>query len=444
MRKLAFLLGVVPALLGSSGNVGSSVESLSSVARPEVGVKRVYPSSESQYPVVERENLDESYSVSNDTVEVDLTEGGEILFDFPEDYLDYEYLSINIEGELNTNAEGYSESDIFTDLVDVIDATNVHLSPSEADFVRYSNIYPYGVIDYVWHSEHEWVFTFRTDKLSLYKGIYVNPRAMVSGEEYTENGVFPDLQITTSAINVPPFKNHSEKIIQFNEDLSKGYNFGETISHIVDEEFANTYYDIVEIKLKEQFPLAPIFDDGLNTVIDEAGIQFIVFDLKTQYGSTWTYGASLNYMDLSGPVVELIPGNSFDFKSDEIMTVSLIEAELSEVTSVVYKYDGEVITDKVIFDGEHVGKHVLTVEAEDDSDNLTVKNFDLYVTDGIAPELSTVDEEGSLSDTLTIGSPLADVITKPMFLKNFKAVDDVDGDLTSSIKVEGDFLGTEP
>lgn len=167
------------------------------------------------------------------------------------------------------------------------------------------------------------------------------------------------------------------------------------------------------------------------------------------YGQSATATLNINILDNVKPVIKQINGKSLTYTAE---VDSLVSAELPSffnitdngteyggtIGNVTYKYDGQTVPDKAFTDND-IGIHKINVSVSDSSGNAATSDFTLTVVDGTAPVITKAD--GSAIDkAIKFGVTESFRIDKSGFVKFFSAKDNHDGNLTSKIKVEGNFL----
>lgn len=94
----------------------------------------------------------------------------------------------------------------------------------------------------------------------------------------------------------------------------------------------------------------------------------------------------------------------------------------------------------VTFDKTMVGQHILTISVGDNSGNATVKDFLIYVNDSDGPVIRRKDNQAT---TIYIGLDRALRMKNTDLLTYFVAEDEVDGDVSTSLAIDGNFSMTK-
>jgi hypothetical protein len=181
------------------------------------------------------------------------------------------------------------------------------------------------------------------------------------------------------------------------------------------------------------------------------GLSVVQITAADAYGQTATATLDIHIIDNGKPVIALAAGHNLSFVADT--GASLKTSDLPSYFSVTdvgtgyggtigtpaYLYDGAAFTDHT-FTSADFGQHTVNVKVSDSSGNQAAANFALTVTDGTAPVISRRDSS-DVSTVIKVGVSRTFTLTKANFLQIFKATDNVDGDLSASMSIDGDFIG---
>ncbi|MGF2716796.1 immunoglobulin-like domain-containing protein, partial [Bacillus cereus] len=147
------------------------------------------------------------------------------------------------------------------------------------------------------------------------------------------------------------------------------------------------------------------------------GKQTITVEVENKRGINSQKNITVNVVDKEKPTIqsenkfEVEVGSEFDMKTSVKATDN---------------YDGNV-TDKIVvsqFDTKELGEKKVNVSVSDSSKNVTTKEIALHVVDKVKPELNAENKSVFVGDSVNL-------------LNGVTAKDNVDGDITSEIKVEG-------
>lgn len=182
------------------------------------------------------------------------------------------------------------------------------------------------------------------------------------------------------------------------------------------------------------------------------GVYAVQITATDSYDQTATATLNIHIIDNGKPVIALAAGKNLSFVAD---SGSLTLANLPSYFTITdtgtsyggsigtpsYTYDGSAYSDKN-FTSADFGSHTIGVTVADSSGNSQTTNFSLTVTDGTAPVITRRDSS-DVSTVIKVGVSRTFSLTKAEFLQIFKATDNVDGDLSSSLAVDGDFIGNK-
>lgn len=170
------------------------------------------------------------------------------------------------------------------------------------------------------------------------------------------------------------------------------------------------------------------------------------------YGQTATATLHIIVYDQTKPVISLATGKSLTFKIDhdtlkvtDLPSYFTITDNASSkggtIGTPVYKWDGTVFSADKVFSKTDKGTHTIIVDVKDSSGNEATTSFTATVKDVDAPVLARRDG-GDVAAAVKVGLSRTFDLTKANFLALYKATDAVDGDVSSSLTVVGDFIPT--
>ena len=179
------------------------------------------------------------------------------------------------------------------------------------------------------------------------------------------------------------------------------------------------------------------------------GVSDVKVSATDSYGQTATATIRINVIDHNKPVVSLKNGITLSFVANRDTLKASDVPNFFDITddgtafggsigTPTYTFDGNALSD-IAFSSSDVKTHQIGVSVSDSSGNTYSGSFAMAVVDGTAPVISRVDG-GAMSNVVKIGLSKTFVLTKADYLALFKASDDVDGDVTSRLSVDGDFL----
>lgn len=163
------------------------------------------------------------------------------------------------------------------------------------------------------------------------------------------------------------------------------------------------------------------------------------------YGQTATAYLRIKVVDVTAPTVVLASGKNLNFHVGDTLVYSNIgdyftitdnaSSKGGTINAPTYKLQGLDFTADYTF--QSVGTYTLAVSVTDSSYNVASKNFTITVTDNEAPVVSRRDGG---SGSITVGLSRVFSLTKSDFLALFQATDAVDGDVSSTLAIDGDFI----
>jgi len=179
------------------------------------------------------------------------------------------------------------------------------------------------------------------------------------------------------------------------------------------------------------------------------GVCDVKVSASDSYGQTATATLRINIIDNGKPVVALKGGVSLSAIANRDTLKASDVPNFFDITDVGTKYggtignpsytfDGKALTD-IAFKSDSVGTHSIGVSVSDSSGNNYTGSFAYVVNDGTAPVISRSDG-GDMNSIIKIGLSRTFNLTKANFLALFNATDDVDGNITSKLVVDGDFI----
>jgi hypothetical protein len=173
-----------------------------------------------------------------------------------------------------------------------------------------------------------------------------------------------------------------------------------------------------------------------------------VYTLKLQatdsYGQTATATLIVHIVDYDKPVISSKKTLSFTADKGQILKYSDIASTYISITdngtshgsslSYDYTYDNTAIDSSwsKTFVASDYGQHILKVHARDGSGNETTQSFTISVADGTAPVITRKDGQ-DVSSIISIGVSKTFTMTLADITQMFKATDNVDGDVSSTL-----------
>lgn len=173
-----------------------------------------------------------------------------------------------------------------------------------------------------------------------------------------------------------------------------------------------------------------------------------VYTLKLQatdsYGQTATATLIVHIVDSEKPAISQKKALTFTADKGQKLTYAALADYISitdngtahgSTFSYDYTYDGKAIDSSwsKTFTASDYGRHTLVAHAKDATGNENRVSFTVTVNDGTAPVLTRRDGQ-AVSSKITIGVSKTFNMDLSDIIQMFKAVDNVDGDVSGSIK----------
>ena len=183
---------------------------------------------------------------------------------------------------------------------------------------------------------------------------------------------------------------------------------------------------------------------GLDTFTPSTiGVYTLKLKATDSYGQTAQATLIVHICDYVAPSITLKKQLTFTADQNQTLKYSDLATYIGVTDNgtshgssltVTYKYDGVVLQSDwtKTFKAADYGTHTVAVNAKDGSGNEKNVTFSLKVNDGTAPVLSRTDG-AAVGSKITIGVSKTFTMTLSDVTQLFKAVDNVDGDVSSSI-----------
>ena len=243
----------------------------------------------------------------------------------------------------------------------------------------------------------------------------------------------------TSNEQVPPDTKFNDPYISRKvAEINVGGTYGDLITTIEsdrDSYFGSNTKD-VQPYLEDTLDIDFVLDQSLNVVsflpvyvIDQSNVQYYALVLY-------------KLVDNIAPTITLKSGYDLEFEiGDSISSTNLktyfeVTDNYDENPTLSFKLDGSNLTSKT-FKSSDFGNHTLNVTAKDSSNNIKTSTFTLKVIDTDAPKITRSDGG---SGNIKIGLSKVLNLTEKEFCQLFKATDDVDGDVSDTLAINGDFI----
>lgn len=183
---------------------------------------------------------------------------------------------------------------------------------------------------------------------------------------------------------------------------------------------------------------------GLDTFTPSTiGVYTLKLKATDSYGQTAQATLIVHICDYVAPVITQAKALTFTADKNQKLSYADLPTYISVTDNgtghgssltITYKYDGTVISNtwSKTFTAADYGSHTIAVNAKDGSGNEKNVTLTLKVNDGTAPVLERTDG-ASVGSKITIGVSKTFTMTLADVTQLFKATDNVDGNVSSSI-----------
>lgn len=243
----------------------------------------------------------------------------------------------------------------------------------------------------------------------------------------------------TSEVQVPSNTKFNDPYISYKEvSVNLNSTYGDLITKVssdVDSYFGSNAKKI-QPYLEDTLDIDYVFDERIVSsyipvyVIDQSNVQYYALVLYS-------------VVDNIAPTISLKSGYDLEFEIGESISSTNLKTYFEvtdnyddnpEITS--FKLDNSALTSKT-FKSSDFGNHTLSVTARDSSNNIKTSTFTLKVIDTNSPKITRSDGG---SGNIKIGLSKVLNLTEKEFCQLFEATDDVDGDVSDTLAINGDFI----
>ena len=241
---------------------------------------------------------------------------------------------------------------------------------------------------------------------------------------------------------------HDTRLVKFyNFTPSSSLQSGQTKDIFIDVDSAYTKEQIISsVRSVDLFGVSvPVSVSSGLDVFDPSRIGVYTLGLKAvdSYGQSATATLVVHICDYKKPVITQSRPLSFVASKGQKLTYADF-ADYFSVTDngtahgssldVSFTYDGNAVAPSFskIFEASDFGPHQIGIRAVDGSMNEATATAVLNVTDGLSPVLTRLDG-APIGAKVTIGLSKVFTMTLTDFTQLFRALDDVDGDVSSSL-----------
>lgn len=234
---------------------------------------------------------------------------------------------------------------------------------------------------------------------------------------------------------------------QYNEEDLNALKDGQTKDIFIDVDNNYSKETIINaVSAKDLFgaECTVTVTSGLDTFTPSTiGVYTLKLKATDSYGQTAQATLIVHICDYVAPSITLKKQLTFTADQNQTLKYSDLATYIgvtdngtshgSSLTTT-YKYDGVILQSDwtKTFRAADYGTHTVAVNAKDGSGNEKNVTFSLKVNDGTAPVLSRTDG-AAVGSKITIGVSKTFTMTLSDVTQLFKAVDNVDGDVSSSI-----------
>ena len=234
---------------------------------------------------------------------------------------------------------------------------------------------------------------------------------------------------------------------QYNEEDLNALKDGQTKDIFIDVDNNYSKETIINaVSAKDLFgaECTVTVTSGLDTFTPSTiGVYTLKLKATDSYGQTAQATLIVHICDYVAPSITLKKQLTFTADQNQTLKYSDLATYIGVTDNgtshgssltITYKYDGVVLQSDwtKTFKAADYGTHNVAVNAKDGSGNEKNVTFSLKVNDGTAPVLSRTDG-AAVGSKITIGVSKTFTMTLSDVTQLFKAVDNVDGDVSSSI-----------
>lgn len=234
---------------------------------------------------------------------------------------------------------------------------------------------------------------------------------------------------------------------QYNEEDLNALKDGQTKDIFIDVDNNYSKETIINaVSAKDLFgaECTVTVTSGLDTFTPSTiGVYTLKLKATDSYGQTAQATLIVHICDYVAPSITLKKQLTFTADQNQTLKYSDLGTYIGVTDNgtshgssltITYKYDGVVLQSDwtKTFKAADYGTHNVAVNAKDGSGNEKNVTFSLKVNDGTAPVLSRTDG-AAVGSKITIGVSKTFTMTLSDVTQLFKAVDNVDGDVSSSI-----------
>ncbi len=234
---------------------------------------------------------------------------------------------------------------------------------------------------------------------------------------------------------------------QYNEEDLNALKDGQTKDIFIDVDNNYSKETIINaVSAKDLFgaECTVTVTSGLDTFTPSTiGVYTLKLKATDSYGQTAQATLIVHICDYVAPSITLKKQMTFTADQNQTLKYSDLATYIGVTDNgtshgssltITYKYDGVVLQSDwtKTFRAADYGNHTVAVNAKDGSGNEKNVTFSLKVNDGTAPVLSRTDG-AAVGSKITIGVSKTFTMTLSDVTQLFKAVDNVDGDVSSSI-----------
>lgn len=343
------------------------------------------------------------------------------MLDNSDDYYDWNHDSFQVDDREDNGLPSQAFRNITKDFIICVISGDHLKDNTNAEYIAYDNH-----LDWVWLDQQETIAIWGDAQTMKSRSTWYGGTKNFIASEYFDYDIY---------------------WTQYNEEDLNALKDGQTKDIFIDVDNNYSKETIINaVSAKDLFgaECEVTVTSGLDTFTPSTiGVYTLKLKATDSYGQTAQATLIVHICDYVAPSITLKKQMTFIADQNQTLKYSDLATYIGVTDNgtahgssltITYKYDGVVIQSDwtKTFRAADYGTHTVAVNAKDGSGNEKNVTFSLKVNDGTAPVLSRTDG-AAVGSKITIGVSKTFTMTLSDVTQLFKAVDNVDGDVSSSI-----------